>query len=148
MGSDDGVQHSELLSFWTLSIVQYSNKLENTTFRKLDLFPSSGQGEGKLHLVSWVSSKELTSITGQTKQASSSLLLSPIGTHDHIFVLIYNPYGIRRWASSSVFPMLLACASCSISDCLWSAFFTSKRHKPSHHVKVAVHGEGDNLSQE
>jgi hypothetical protein len=29
-----------------------------------------------------------------------------------------------------------------ISDCLWSAFFTSKRQKPSHHVKVAVHGEG------
>jgi hypothetical protein len=30
MGSDDGVQHSELLSLWTLSIVQYSKKLENT----------------------------------------------------------------------------------------------------------------------
>jgi hypothetical protein len=30
------------------------------------------------------------------------LALSPIGTQDHIFVLIYNPYGIRRWASSSV----------------------------------------------
>jgi hypothetical protein len=30
------------------------------------------------------------------------LVLSPTGTHDHIFVLIYNPYGIRRWASSSV----------------------------------------------
>jgi hypothetical protein len=30
------------------------------------------------------------------------LVLSPIGTHDHIFVLIYNPYGIRQWASSSV----------------------------------------------
>jgi hypothetical protein len=44
MGSDDGVQHSELLRFWTFSIVQYSKKLENT-FRKLDLFPSSGQGE-------------------------------------------------------------------------------------------------------
>jgi hypothetical protein len=29
-----------------------------------------------------------------------------------------------------------------ISDCLWSTFFRSKRHKPSHHVKVAVHGEG------
>jgi hypothetical protein len=27
MGSDDGVQHSELLSFWTLSIVQYSKKI-------------------------------------------------------------------------------------------------------------------------
>jgi hypothetical protein len=23
-------------------------------------------------------------------------------THDHIFVLIYNPYGTRQWASSSV----------------------------------------------
>jgi hypothetical protein len=44
MGSDDGVQHAELLSFWTLSIVQYSKKLKNTTFRKLDLFPSSGRG--------------------------------------------------------------------------------------------------------
>jgi hypothetical protein len=26
--------HSELIGFWTLSIVQYSKKLENTTFRK------------------------------------------------------------------------------------------------------------------
>jgi hypothetical protein len=38
--------------------------------------------------------------------------------------------------------MLLAFASYFISDCLWSAFFTSKRQKSSHHVKVAVHGEG------
>jgi hypothetical protein len=30
-GSDDSAYHSELLSFWTLSIVQYSKKLENTT---------------------------------------------------------------------------------------------------------------------
>jgi hypothetical protein len=30
------------------------------------------------------------------------LVPGPIGTHDHIFVLIYNPYRIRRWASSSV----------------------------------------------
>jgi hypothetical protein len=30
------------------------------------------------------------------------LVLSPIGTHYHIFVLIYNHYGIRRWASCSV----------------------------------------------
>jgi hypothetical protein len=37
--------------------------------------------------------------------------------------------------------MLLAFASYFISDCLWSAFFVSKRQKPSHHVKVAVHGE-------
>jgi hypothetical protein len=46
MGSDDGVYHSELLSFWTLSMVHYSKKLENTTFRKLNLFPSSGRGGG------------------------------------------------------------------------------------------------------
>jgi hypothetical protein len=45
MGSDDGVQHSELLSFWTLSIVQYSKKLENTTFRKLDVSVLRSGGE-------------------------------------------------------------------------------------------------------
>jgi hypothetical protein len=38
--------------------------------------------------------------------------------------------------------LLLAFASYFISDCPWSAFFTSKRHKPSHHVKVTVLGEG------
>jgi hypothetical protein len=37
------VINSELIGFWTLSIVQYSKKLENKTFRKPDLFPSSGQ---------------------------------------------------------------------------------------------------------
>jgi hypothetical protein len=37
--------------------------------------------------------------------------------------------------------LLLAFASYFTSDFLWSAFFTSKRQKPSHHVKVAVHGE-------
>jgi hypothetical protein len=36
----------------------------------------------------------------------------------------------------------MAFASYFISDRLWSAFFTSKRHKPSQHVKVVVHGEG------
>jgi hypothetical protein len=36
--------------------------------------------------------------------------------------------------------LLLAFASYFISDCLWSAVFRSKRHEPSHHVKVAVHG--------
>jgi hypothetical protein len=39
--------------------------------------------------------------------------------------------------------MLLAFASYFISDCLWSTFFTSKRQKPCHHVKVAVHKEGN-----
>jgi hypothetical protein len=36
MGFDDGVQHSELLSFWTLSIVQYSNVVFSNFFRILD----------------------------------------------------------------------------------------------------------------
>jgi hypothetical protein len=30
------------------------------------------------------------------------LVNSPIGTRDHIFVLIFNPYAIRQWASSLV----------------------------------------------
>jgi hypothetical protein len=41
-GSDDGV---ELMRLWTLSIVRYPKKLKNSMFRKLDLFPSSGDGE-------------------------------------------------------------------------------------------------------
>jgi hypothetical protein len=34
---------SESLGLWALTIVRNSNKLENTTFRKLDLVPSSGE---------------------------------------------------------------------------------------------------------
>jgi hypothetical protein len=34
-GSDDGVQHSELLGFWAI--------LNNTTFPRLGLFPFSGE---------------------------------------------------------------------------------------------------------
>jgi hypothetical protein len=36
---------SELLGFWTSSIVQYSKKLENRMFWKLDLFPPSDEAE-------------------------------------------------------------------------------------------------------
>jgi hypothetical protein len=44
------VHNTELLGFRTFpsSIV-----LENTTFRKLDLFPSSGEGGGEKNLLSW-----------------------------------------------------------------------------------------------
>jgi hypothetical protein len=42
-----------------------------------------------------------------------------------------------QYEEGLVFSMLLAFASYFISDCLWFAFFTSKRQKPSHHVKVA-----------
>jgi hypothetical protein len=56
-------RRSELLGFWTLSIIQYSKKLEKTTFRKLYLFPSSD--EGGRHLLCWVLQKEQTSISGQ-----------------------------------------------------------------------------------
>jgi hypothetical protein len=47
-GSDDGVMHFEESCFWTLSIIQCFFPLK-TTFRKLDLLPSSGkkqEGEG------------------------------------------------------------------------------------------------------
>jgi phosphoribosylaminoimidazole-succinocarboxamide synthase len=36
-----------LLEFWTLSIVWYSER--NTTFRKLDLFPSSGENVARTY---------------------------------------------------------------------------------------------------
>jgi hypothetical protein len=39
-GSNDGVYHSESLGLWTLSIVLNSKHVENTIFRKFDLFPS------------------------------------------------------------------------------------------------------------
>jgi hypothetical protein len=38
--------------YWSLFIVRYSRHyVENTTFLRLDLFPSSGEG---LHLLCWV----------------------------------------------------------------------------------------------
>jgi hypothetical protein len=46
------VKHSELLGFWTLPIVRYFWKIENTVFWKLDGFPSSG--EGGRHQLCWV----------------------------------------------------------------------------------------------
>jgi hypothetical protein len=60
-GSDDGVLNLEESCFWTLSIVCVYKR--NTTFRKLDLFPSSGK-------VMWASAvlgpleRELAPITG------------------------------------------------------------------------------------
>jgi hypothetical protein len=49
------VRNTELLGFWTFSVAWYSREhnvsetgiLEKTTFRKLDLFPSSGEGGGE-----------------------------------------------------------------------------------------------------
>jgi hypothetical protein len=44
-------QYYELLGFCTSSIVRYSKKQKSTTFRKLDLFPSSGEGAGDTNSV-------------------------------------------------------------------------------------------------
>jgi hypothetical protein len=35
------------MSFWVFGLFPSSGILENTTFRKLDLFPSSGEGGGE-----------------------------------------------------------------------------------------------------
>jgi hypothetical protein len=40
------VYNTQLLGFWTFSIVWYSRNIKDTTFPKLDLFPSSGGGGG------------------------------------------------------------------------------------------------------
>jgi hypothetical protein len=50
--SSEGVLHSELLGFWISSIISYCKErktLNNATFRKLYLFPSSGEGVGDIY---------------------------------------------------------------------------------------------------
>jgi hypothetical protein len=44
-------------NYWVFGLFPLSGILENTTFRKLDLFPSSGEGGGKRHLLSWAPSR-------------------------------------------------------------------------------------------
>jgi hypothetical protein len=60
--------HTELFGFFrTLSIVWCVEVLQKTTtFRRLDLSPSSG-GWGRIDLLSWARQKELVSITGSVK---------------------------------------------------------------------------------
>jgi hypothetical protein len=55
------ILYSELLGFFTLSIVRIlNNSKKDMTFWKLGLFLSSGEGR---HILCWVPLKELTSIT-------------------------------------------------------------------------------------
>jgi hypothetical protein len=49
-------------NYWVFYLFPSSGILENTTFRKLDLFPSSGEGGGRRHLLSWAPEKELISV--------------------------------------------------------------------------------------
>jgi hypothetical protein len=48
--------YSELLGFWTSSIVRIKKKLENTMFRKLDLLSSSGKA-GDTYSVGFLSAE-------------------------------------------------------------------------------------------
>jgi hypothetical protein len=57
------VVQNYLTFFWTLSIVSYVEVLQKaTTFRRLDLFPSS-DGWGRVDLLSWARQKELVTET-------------------------------------------------------------------------------------
>jgi hypothetical protein len=58
-GYSRGLSIELLMGFWTCPSSE-----QDTTFRKLDLFPSSGERIGR-HLLSLVHQKELLSITGQ-----------------------------------------------------------------------------------
>jgi hypothetical protein len=55
-------------NYWVFGLCPSSGfeiiRRKNTTFRKLDLFPSLGEGR---HLLCWVPYKELTSITGRSR---------------------------------------------------------------------------------
>jgi hypothetical protein len=62
---------------WTLSIVHNSKELESTTFRELDVFPSSGEGmEACILLGIWTSDLGQFFLMDATKQVSLSLFLS------------------------------------------------------------------------
>jgi hypothetical protein len=52
-------------NFWVSGLYPSSGVWRKTTFRKLDLIPSSGKRGGGRHLLSWASKKELISLTGQ-----------------------------------------------------------------------------------
>jgi hypothetical protein len=41
------IQQGYTYNYWVFGLFTSSGILENTTFRKLDLFPSSGEGGGK-----------------------------------------------------------------------------------------------------
>jgi hypothetical protein len=55
------LQSSESLGFWNLPIVRNSKQTEST-FRKMNLFPTSGEWRRHLHF--WIHYTELTSISG------------------------------------------------------------------------------------
>jgi hypothetical protein len=53
------------MDFWILSIVRDSKYLENTTFRKLDLFPSSSEGRETPTLLGSLEGANLNDCTTQ-----------------------------------------------------------------------------------
>jgi hypothetical protein len=103
-----------------------------------------------------LSSQSRSHITTEDQSVSPSWWRTPSGSHDPILISVWHllfffvDIGRPLWRevgsvicinylncfSSAI--LLLAIASYFTSDCLWSAFFISKRHKPSRHVKVAV----------
>jgi hypothetical protein len=90
------------LGLWTLPIVQYSKLLENTTFRKLDLFQSSGKRQETPTLFgSWgrkqIKFQKLWDLWwtkrhyGRISESSSvSLILIP-ATDPHSLLFIHHP---------------------------------------------------------
>jgi hypothetical protein len=100
--SDNGVCCAKLFGFfWTLSIVWYVEVLQKTTtFRRLDLSPSSG-GWGRVDILSWARQKELAPwVKSQAREAHHSHPSSaevknggatpPLLIHLHSVVLNYS----------------------------------------------------------
>jgi hypothetical protein len=80
---------------WTLSIARCSKKLENATFRKLDLFPSSGEERETCTVgpLTSISKQPMTSrfksyVTTDGHSASLSWNKAPSGAYDQIFITI------------------------------------------------------------
>jgi hypothetical protein len=82
--------------FLALSIVRYSKKtLQNTTFRKLHLFPSSYEGEGKIYtllgpleranLNDWTIPRQYLTMDN-VKKSSDSLCYTPLAETFRIYL--------------------------------------------------------------
>jgi hypothetical protein len=76
-GSDNGAQYMGLLDFWTLSIIRILKNTKEHTFRKLDLFPSSGERWEKYCIQTELADQSINQFDWPTQFGHFSHLDSP-----------------------------------------------------------------------
>jgi hypothetical protein len=93
---------SELLDFWTSSIIRCSKKLEFTTFQKLDLFPSSDEGGDTYSL-------------DPLERANVSHWISSIGKKQFTFI-IFHCLTINRTSASDCKKFIVSLSKHVLTD--------------------------------